>query len=158
MGWTVMEQRNYIIATLTYTVSHKAVISTFPVLQDSVTNQARWEIIPPFSCLLSEKHSCQKLLKSNNVYSSYSYKCWGSFLWDTVYIVNNRIHGYSDQPVYLKQNKIILHYNTQDKHPKLHAKQVCNIVTYTSLTATGIIRYSYTCLHQFKWYYGNSVQ
>jgi len=62
-----MEQRNYIIATLTYTVPHKAVISTFPVLQDSGTNQARWEIIPPFSCLLSEKHSCQKLLKSNNV-------------------------------------------------------------------------------------------
>jgi len=35
--------------------------------------------MPSFNCLLSAKHSCKKLLKSSDIFSSYTYNVGDSF-------------------------------------------------------------------------------
>jgi len=55
----------------------------FPVLQGSAESLIRQG--GKLYRLLSTEHSCQKLLKSINIVSSYSQKCLGSFLRHTVH-------------------------------------------------------------------------
>jgi len=47
------------------------------------TDCVRWEIEHLFSRNFSQKHSYQKLLKSDNLSSSYSRKCLGCFVFET---------------------------------------------------------------------------
>jgi len=44
----------------------------------------RWETEWSFDDKLCQEYSGQKLSKSDNGFASYSQKCWGSFLWDTL--------------------------------------------------------------------------
>ena len=64
-------------------------------LKDGIVSYLDWFVfllhylakLPSFSCLLSIRHFCQKVLKSSYAYSSYNEKCRGSFLPETWWFV-----------------------------------------------------------------------